>query len=50
LSQHLFRQVLQKLCPHGVLTGSVNTSRHIEHWRSSVCGPLEEDITGERMN
>ncbi len=31
LSQHLFRQVLQKLCPHGVETGSVNTSRHIEH-------------------
>ncbi len=48
LSQQLFRQVLQKLCPHGVLTGSVNTSRHIEHW-SSVSGPLEDDMTRKRI-
>jgi len=25
------RQVLQKLCPHGMVTGLTNTSRHSKH-------------------
>lgn len=31
LSQWLVRQLLQKLWPHGVVTGSVKTSRQMEH-------------------
>ncbi|KAK2886134.1 hypothetical protein Q8A67_016971 [Cirrhinus molitorella] len=47
--QHLFRQVLQKLCPHGVVTGSVNTSRQMEHWSSSFSKLLEDAMT-EKTN
>ena len=34
-SQKLERQVLQKLCPHAVVTGLLNTSRQIEHEKLS---------------
>ncbi len=39
-------QVLQKLCPHGVVTKSVNTSRQMEHrnW-SSVSRQLAADMS-----
>ncbi len=50
LSQHWFRQLLQKLCPHGVLTGSVNTSRHTEHWSPSARRPLKDDISENKRN
>lgn len=43
--QNLLRQVLQKLCPHGVVTGSVNKSRQMKHWSSSFSGPLEDAMT-----
>ena len=34
-SQNFAIQVLQKLCPHGVETGLLNTSRHMEHEKFS---------------
>ncbi len=48
--QCLFRQVLQKLCPHGVVTGSVNTSRQMEHWSSSFSGSLEDAMPEKISN
>ena len=34
-SQYFVIQVLQKLCPHGVETGLLNTSRQMEHEKFS---------------
>ena len=34
-SQNVVIQVLQKLCPHGVESGLLNTSRQMEHEKSS---------------
>lgn len=33
--QYLLMHCMQKLCPHGVDAGLVNTSRHMEHWNCS---------------
>ena len=43
-SQNVVIQVLQKLCPHGVKTGLLNTSRQMEHEKSSSDQDVAEAI------
>ncbi len=50
LSQCWVMHCMQKLCPHGMVTGSVNKSWHIEHRHCSTWELMEEAIAGERKN
>ena len=43
-SQNFVIQVLQKLCPHGVVTGLLNTSRQMGHEKLSSDQEVAEAI------
>ena len=44
-SQNLVIQALQKLCPHGVETGLLNTSRQMEHEKL----PSDQEVLAEAI-